>query len=457
MLSRTRWGCPILVVFVLLLTACAGQGQTQDDSEAAQATGEFDWKRYEGETISLLLNEHPWTQGVEPLISDFEEQTGIDVEVQTFSEDLYFDKMEQALRSAQSVADVYFLPMDSTAFTQYASDLIAPLTPFLENRSLTSEEYDIDDFPENFISVVKYPPGEEDQQTFAIPITFEVYILFANSDLVDQYLGGAMPRTMDDLVAAAEQITEKGNGKVYGSVMRGIRSDTIMDTLTGVVLNSWGKEPTPLPYNIWFDGDWSNSRLTDPRIVAGLTNYSRLVAAGPPNALSLDWPDASTLFAQGKAAFFIDASLFGPGFEDREQSQIAGKVTYAQMPPTSNGQLTGHWMWGLGIPANSENKGPAWYFIQWATNKENTALIGQSTGGAPRQSAYQDEGYVSSLVPEYAKVVSRAIETSRPTAVFIESWKEGALEIAEAMQKIAQGNDPKQVMNEANEQLKTMF
>jgi multiple sugar transport system substrate-binding protein len=457
MLSRTRWASILLAVLVLISTACAGQGQPQGDDEAEQATGKFDWKRYEGEKITLLLNEHPWTQGVEPLIPEFEEQTGIDVNLQTFSEDLYFDKMEQALRSAQSVADVYFLPMDSTAFDQYAEDLIAPLTPFLNNPSLTAGNYDVEDFPENFISVVKYPPGGEDQSTFAIPITFETYILFANKNLVDQYLGGKMPQSMDDLIAAAEQITEQGEGKVYGSVMRGIRSDTIMDTLTGVVLNSWGDEPTPLPYNVWFDGDWSRPRLTDPRIVEGLSNYSKLVAAGPPNALSLDWPDASTLFSQGKAAFFIDASLFGPGFEDPEQSQIAGKVIYSLMPPTSNGQLTGHWMWGLGIPANSQNKGPAWYFIQWATDRAHTAEIGQSTGGAPRQSAYDDQGYVNSLEPQYARVVSKAIATSRPTAVFQQGWKEGALVIAEAMQKIAQGEDPQEVLSSADEQLKGLF
>ena len=46
-----------------------------------------------------------------------------------------------------------------------------------------------------------------------------------------------------------------------------------------------------------------------------LAAYAGLLSAGPPNVLALDWPDASLLFQQGRAAFFIDASLFGPGFE----------------------------------------------------------------------------------------------------------------------------------------------
>ncbi len=50
-----------------------------------------------------------------PLVDQFTAETGIKVNVQPFSEDLYFDKMEQAVRAAEGSADVYFLPMDSTA------------------------------------------------------------------------------------------------------------------------------------------------------------------------------------------------------------------------------------------------------------------------------------------------------------------------------------------------------
>jgi len=434
----------LVAALSLVAAACAGQGGGGGGASPS-VSGAFDWKRFSGQEITLLLNEHPWTDGVQPLISEFEDLTGIKVNVQTFSEDLYFDKMEQALRSATPVADVSFLPMDSTGFTQYSAGLIAPLSPYIDNPSLTEAGYDIADFPENFISVVKYPPGAEQTQIYGIPITFETYILFYNKDLVDKYLGGKLPQTMADLVDAARKITAQGNGDVFGSVMRGIRSDTIMDTLTGVV------------FNFWFDGAWGKPRLDDPRIAEGLANYSALVAAGPPNALSLDWPDATTLFAQGKAAFFIDASLFAPGFEDPEQSQIAGKVGYSVMPPTAQGQLTGHWMWGLGIPANSEHKEAAWYFIQWATNKENTARIGVKTWGAPRASAFSDPVYTDALVPQYVEAVSQAMQTSRPTAVMKEGWKEGALVIADAMQQIAQGKDPTDVMASANGQMLQLF
>jgi len=436
----------LIIISVLVLVACAPKATPTPETKPVEtaAPAGFDWKRFSGQEITLLFNEHPWTDGVRPHIQEFEDLTGIKVNLQPFAEDLYFDKMELAVRSDKPVADVYFLPMDSTAFTQYSAGLIAPLTPYLNDPTMTAADYDLADFPEGFQASGMYPPGDAKAQLYGIPITFEAYILFYNKDLVDKYLGGKIPETFADLIAAANKVTQEGNGEVYGAVMRGIRSDTIMDTLTGVVFNSWGTDPTPLPYNIWFAGDWKKPQVTDPRITEGLSNYAAMMKAGPPNVQSIDWNDANQLFAQGKIAFFIDASLFGPAYENAETSAVVGKVGYAPLPKTSKGSMTGHWLWGLGIPANSEKKEAAWYFIQWATNKENEPKIGTATGGAPRLSTWGNSVYTQALNPEYVAAVQTAMATSRPTAVFYEGWKEIAIMIVDSVQEMYGGTDPAQ-------------
>jgi multiple sugar transport system substrate-binding protein len=414
----------------------------------------FDWRQFEGSEITLLLNEHPWTEGVRPNVAEFEELTGIKVNLEAFAEDLYFDRMELAVRSDTPVADVYFLPMDSTAYTQWTAGHVAPLTPYLNDPTMTAPDYDLADFPQGFRMGAMYPPGDPNAQLHAIPITFEAYILFYNKDLVDQYLDGQVPQTFEELIAAANKVSAEGNGEVYGAAMRGVRSDTIMDTLTGIVFNSWGEEEAPLPYNLWFDGDWSNPRFTDPRIADGLANYAGLMQAGPPNIQAVDWNDANLLFQQGKVAFFIDASLFGPGYEDPEQSVVAGKTGYAVLPVTAQGDsLTGHWMWGLGIPANSENKEAAWYFVQWATSKELDPEIGTQTGGATRLSTWNNDTYTSTLNPEYAEAVQTAMETSRSTVVFREGWKEIAIAIVDSVQAMYGGEEPTTAMQNLENQV----
>jgi multiple sugar transport system substrate-binding protein len=334
---------------------------------------------------------------------------------------------------------------------------VEPLTPYLEDPTKTSPDYDFADFPAGFLEGAMYPPGDDAAAAYGIPIAFEAYILFSNKDLVDQYLGGVMPATFDELTAAAATITAEGAADgVVGAVMRGIRSDTIMDTLSGIVFDAYGGGATPTPYGLWFDGSWDAPRLTDPGVCAGLTNYARMLAAGPSNKFAIDWPDANTLFSQGKAAFFIDASLFGPSYEDPDISAIAGRVGYSALPPASADGVsyTGHWLWGLGIPRNAANKDAAWLFIQWMTDKANTARIGTSTGGAPRLSAYQDPVYTDSLVPEYVSAVNTAMSNSRTTVVLKEGWKDGALAIVDGMLAIANGGDPTASCAAANEALR---
>ena len=417
------------------------------------ARGGFDWQRFAGSEITVLIAEHPVTDGIREVLPEFEAATGIKVNIEALAEDLYFDRMELALRADQGVTDVYFQPMDSTAFTQWSAELIAPLTPYLDDATMTAEDYDLADFPAGFLAATEYPPGSDEAQNYGIPVSFEAYILFYNKDIVEQYLAGLVPETMDDLVAAAKQINEEADGEIAGALMRGIRSDTTMDTVTGMVYNRWGAEEAALPYNVWFAGDWATPRVTDERITAGLADYAGMMQAGPPNIQVIDWPDASLLFSQGRAAFFIDASLFGPGFEDETASAIAGKVGYAVLPPADAGDdsYTGHWMWGLGIAANAQNPDAAWFFIQWVTSKEIEPRIGAFHGGAARISTWDKAAYTASLNPDYVDTVLAAMQSSRTTVVFREGWKAFALEISDTIQKIYGGEHPAAATNSLQE------
>lgn len=420
---------------------------------------EFDWKRHAGSEITLLIAENPVTNGIRALAPQFESETGIKLNIQALAEDLYFDRMELALRASEGSADVYFQPMDSTGYTQYTAGLLRPVTPYLNDPAMTAQDFDLNDFPPGFLNAISYPPDANEKLLYGIPISFETYILFYNKDLVDEYLGGVLPKTMSELVAAAKLISEKSGGKVVGSVMRGMRSDTLIDTVTGMVFNAWGSASAPYPYNIWFDGDWSKPQLTNPAIVRGLTHYADLMKSGPINVQSMDWPEATTLFKQGRVAFYIDASLFGPSFENSKDSKVVGRVGYSPIPPDNDEgkSYTAHWMWGLGIPANSKNPDAAWYFIQWMTNKQNDPKIGTFSGGAPRLSTWSKDEYTSTLNPEYVSAVREAMKTSRSSIVFRPGWSEFALRIIDTIHAIYEQTDPETAALAAQEDFTKML
>lgn len=444
----------------MALAGCSAETSSPSDpsSSAPPVSQSIDWRQFEGEKITLLFNAHPWTDAMAAELDEFKSLTGIDVDLQTFSEDLYWDRYAAALRAGSGVADVYFQSMDDTAFNDFENGFLTPLGDFIDDPSMTADDYDFTDYPAPLIDAARFPFGSSEAQPYGIPISTETFILYYNEEIVAEYLGGVVPETIDELVVAAEKITNDSGGTVYGAVMRGLRSTGIRDPLTAVLINSVGDPAAvELPHNVWFDGDFSSPNLTDDAIVEGMDAYARLVAAGPSNALALDWPDATALFSQGQAAFFIDATAFSPTFENPDESLVAGKVGYAPIPASSRGQGTGFASWGLGIPANSDHKGAAWYFVQWATNKRNTALFGQATGGAARVSSASDAGYIDALDSDFVRASGEALELAAPTAVYLEGWSDQMMVIVDAMQDIASGGPARDVMQAAQSSFEATF
>jgi multiple sugar transport system substrate-binding protein len=441
-----------------LTTNCQWPGRDTAISSGEGTQVGLNWRQFAGTSLTLLLNDHPWTAGVQPFLSEFESITGIQLEVRVVPEPDYFQVMEASLREQSNEIDAFFLPMDSTAYRLWQEDLLLPLMAMVNDPQLTAPTYNLFDFPENFRLSAMYPPGEDGQDLFGIPITFEVYVLFYNKLLVAEHLGGVVPKTMADLVQAADHIKQIGQGRFYGAVMRGVQSDAIIDTVTGIVLNSWGEQSAPLPYNLWFDHDWSSPRLTDPRIVQGLETYARLMQAGPTQIKTIDWPQATRLFQDGRAAFYIDASLFGPGYEDVAKSAIAGQVGYAVLPRFHDTSLTGHWLWGLGIAQQTRHPKAAWLFVQWATSPAMEAQIAVSTGGAPRFSSWLNPSvYTDVMNIDYALAVQSAMRTSRSTAVLHPRWNQAALAIAGTIQHIYDGTQAEAAVADLQTQIEALM
>lgn len=444
-------------VAVTLAGCGAGVGGPSTTFDVDGVTGAFDWQRYSGDSVDVMLNEHPWTSGVKERLGEFEELTGIKVNLRAYSESLYYDKMAQGVRSA-TPPDVYMIGMDDFALGQYDADLVEPLTPFIESSSLTSDGYDFADFPENLLSTGMFPVGADDAQLYQIPISTEVSMLFYNEQLVDEYLGGVVPTTMRELIAAAEKISTDSNGEVFGALMRGVRSDLTLGTMTGLVFNQVPADAAiEQPYNVWFDGAWDKPTLEEPGVKQGLVDYAKLLATGPSNKFNIDWADANALFTQGKAAFYIDASVFGPSFEDPAASLIAGNVGYEALPKGDAEGTTGAWSWALSMSKKSANKGAAWLFIQWVTGKDTSAGLGALTGGAPRSSAASDAEYLSSFDEEYITTTAALISEARNISVMRLNWKDGAYIIVDAMLEIAQGADVDETLAAANEKLGSAF
>ena len=71
-----------------------------------------------------------------------------------------------------------------------------------------------------------------------------------------------------------------------------------------------------------------------------------------------------------------------------------------------------------------------------------TAALGVATGGAPRDSAWADAGYVKALNPDYVAAVKTQMQHTRATSVFRQGWNDVVLLIVDSIHQIYQGTSP---------------
>ena len=119
--------------------------------------------------------------------------------------------------------------------------------------------------------------------------------------------------------------------------------------------------------------------------------YQVLLAKyGPQGVAGFNWNEAQSLFLQGKAAMWLDGIGFAQPLEDPSKSRVVGKVGYGVMPAGPKAQVSAMFGDGEGISSFSKKKGPSWFYLQWASNKQNQFRMLQAASGAPvRNSAYQ--------------------------------------------------------------------
>jgi len=260
-----------------------------------------------------------------------------------------------------------------------AGGWLEPLEPYLENPKLTDKEwYDFEDYPTGSLSAVVI-----NGKLYGIPIAPDTQIAFYRKDLFEE-AGLLYPNNMDELYDAAVKLNNP-------------------PTHAGVVLRLARGAGTHWPWNGYiqnYGGSWLNTEtkrpeLDTPQVIAGTEMYLKLLKdAGPAGAVNYSWYEASSDFAQGKAAIFAgDANIFMSAFEDPTRSQVAGKVAYAILPPAPDGNHAPAagtaWHWGMSSASKSKEAG--WLFIQWATSKDIALRLGVDTTEIMRNSIWQSE------------------------------------------------------------------
>jgi multiple sugar transport system substrate-binding protein len=302
-----------------------------------------------------------YVASVERHAAEFEEQTGIALDVRIVPSDLYFSNKIHHLLDGDEAADVY-MSGPVLVWEHLAAGFVQPLDELLER---SSESYDAGDFVDRLIACNRWsgrfgdPLGEG--PLLEIPVNCESYNLAYLPAVLDA-TGLGVPATWADYFAAARTVVERTGGRVGGFGQRGTGAWHTM--YTGFATQFWSYGAS--------DFDGGRCALTSPASFQATSDFlAALRASGPPDWLEQRWYELALDFAKGRYALLVDSDHYVAYFEDPAYSTLVGEIAYTPPPLGPTGlRRPNLWTWSVVMNSRARDRDAAWRFVEWATGKE---------------------------------------------------------------------------------------
>ena len=208
-----------------LSASAAGFLMTQAQTRAMAA--DFDWMKYKGSKLKLLLNKHPYADAMIANIETFKDMTGMDISWDIFPEDVYFDKVTAALSSGSTEYDAFMTGAYMT-WTYGPAGWITDLNEYIKDPAKTNPGYNWDDVLPGLRASTSWngvPGGElgsADAKQWCIPWGYELNNISYNKKMFDK-VGVQPPKNLGEMVEVSAKLT-KDLGGPYGIGVRGSRS-----------------------------------------------------------------------------------------------------------------------------------------------------------------------------------------------------------------------------------------
>lgn len=380
-----------IAAFALLGSACTTGGAVEQnlDNPGTDLRSEetYDPRAFEGESINILLIEHPFVDTLRPLIPGFEQETGITVNLEVLNEQQGFDKLQADLSAGSGNFDVFMTsPLQNWQYS--AAGWVEPLDGYVGNDGITMPGYDFDDFAPGILNSGRWTleplTGLGEGPLWGLPINFESYNLTYRPSMFEA-AGVEVPTTYEEVLVATELLAGSLSGNNYPVVTR---FDKYWD-LTYLTFGSMAGA-----YGVTLLDEDGEVGIASAAAVEATELFIDIIKAGSPDGSSaFTWYESLQGMTSGRFAMALnEADLFAPTYENVSESVIADDVGYAMIPEGPEGRSAGAWIWQMSMSSSSENKGAAWTFLQWLTSPDvlmETHLAGNMN--PVRLSAWENE------------------------------------------------------------------
>ncbi|MBU5443941.1 ABC transporter substrate-binding protein [Paenibacillus sp. MSJ-34] len=180
MTRSTKWITLLLLALSLAAAGCGQSGGNAGGGSEGEGNAAAD-QPYKGQQISVLLEGHPTSNAMQKMLPEFEEKTGIKVNLEIVP---YSDLTSKALMNFSSSSGRYDVVMDDMVhgIGYVNAGYVEPLDSFMQNESLTAY-YDAQDFVPKYLDVMKV-----NGQSYGLPVYGESNFLMYRKDLYENKL-----------------------------------------------------------------------------------------------------------------------------------------------------------------------------------------------------------------------------------------------------------------------------
>lgn len=280
--------------------------------------------------------------------------------------------------AARPMSQFDIIAVDLPWIGEFASrGVLAPL-----DQMLASSHLNVADFHAGGWEAARY----RDMQ-YGIPLQTHPEVLMARRDML-RAAGLELPRSMDELLAAARPLHRPGEG-VNGVAWAGVEGSPVAHAFMHFMAD-FGQPILALRRSgDGYDATHVRGEEHRPAIDSeggrlAAEFMKELLTVSPPDVLSMSWREQIEMFARGKAAFSFGWSVRASRFERDPASPARHSTAFLPHPPGRPGLSPISSMGGfvLGIPANidPERLNLAWRAIEWLTTPELMKLVVQNGG-----------------------------------------------------------------------------
>jgi len=334
--------------------------------------------------ISIVINQSPWLDGFSKMVDIYQSETGNVVKLDVNPYVGLIDKERNSIRAPEGQFDIIIM---NPLFYQemYAGGFMMPFDKI--EPGFTLDEQVIRYGNTIIWDDARKAHDPETGSVVAMPVNGNMNFLLYRKDLYEAN-NLKVPQTWEELKANA--VALHNPPEIYGFVGRGARGAAQISYNFPMYLHSFGG-------SIFRDekaGDFTVT-INSPEAKAALDYFIDLnKVAGHPNVGSIDQGQLIQQLLVGKAAHVLTVNAFIPQIEDPDKSAVVGKIGWARVPTSANGDpapAAGHWM--AGIPKNvpADRQKAALEFLKWFSTYDNQVRYFENGGVVIRQDVYESD------------------------------------------------------------------